>query len=78
MKKLLATITVLAVAAAGAACYAFDSLLESGIETAGSRVLQTGVTVGAVAVSPLNGNGGIRELRIANPAARSSRPSIRS
>jgi len=68
MKKLLATIIVLAVAAAGGAFYAFDSLLKSGIETAGSRVLQTGVTVGAVAVSPLSGNGGIQELKIANPA----------
>jgi hypothetical protein len=67
MKKLLIGLVVLIVVIAGVGFYAFDSILKGGIETAGSSVLQTDVTVGSVAVSPLSGSGGIQELRIANP-----------
>ncbi len=67
MKKLLISLVLVVVAGVGAAYYAFDSILKSGIEAAGSRVLQTEVTVSSVGVSPLSGSGGIRELRIGNP-----------
>ena len=67
MKKLLIALLVLIVIAVGVVFYAFDSILKSGIETAGSTVLQTEVTVGSVGVSPLSGSGGIQQLRIGNP-----------
>ena len=67
MKKLLIGLVVLVVVIGGVVFYAFDSILKGGIETAGSSVLQTDVTVGSVGVSPLSGSGGIQQLRIANP-----------
>lgn len=67
MKKLLIGMLVLVIVAVGVVFYAFDSILKRGIETAGSSVLRTDVTVGSVGVSPLSGNGGIQQLRIANP-----------
>lgn len=67
MKKLLIALVILVVVGVGVVFYAFDSILKGGIETAGSRVLQTDVTVSSVGISPLSGNGGMRELRIGNP-----------
>jgi len=68
MKKLLIGLVILIVVTVGVVFYAFDTILKGGIETAGSSVLQTDVTVGSVGVSPLSGSGGIQQLRIANPA----------
>lgn len=67
MKKILIGLLVLIVLVVGGVFYAFDSILKGGIETAGSSVLQTDVTVGSVGVSPLSGSGGIQQLRIGNP-----------
>ncbi|MBT8146045.1 MAG: hypothetical protein KJN90_04285 [Gammaproteobacteria bacterium] len=67
MKKILIGLIVILVIVVGGVFYAFDSLLKGGIESAGSSVLQTDVTVGSVGVSPLSGSGGIQQLRIGNP-----------
>lgn len=67
MKKILISLVLLVIIGVGVVFFAFDSIVKGGIETAGSRVLQTPVTVSSVGVSPLSGNGGIRELRIRNP-----------
>jgi len=67
IKKILFSIVVLLVLFGAGAYFYFDSIVKSGIEVVGSRVLGTPVTVSSVALSPLSGSGGISDLRIANP-----------
>jgi len=67
MKKIILAIVILLAVGIGALFIAFDSILKGGIETAGSSVLKTEVTVDSVGVSPLSGSGGIQNLRIGNP-----------
>lgn len=67
MKKIGIVLLVLLFVVAGGVYFTFGSILKNGIETAGSLILDTEVTVDFVGVSPLSGSGGIRELRIGNP-----------
>jgi hypothetical protein len=67
MKKIAIGLVLVILLVVGVGFFAFDSILKGGIETAGSAVLKTDVTVDSVGISPLSGNGGIRELRIGNP-----------
>ena len=67
MKKIGIVLLVLLFVVVGAVYFTFGSILKNGIETAGSLILDTEVTVDFVGVSPLSGSGGIRELRIGNP-----------
>lgn len=67
IKKIVASIVVLLIVAVAAVVFYLDSLVKSGIEVAGSRVLGTAVTVDSVSLSPLSGSGSISGLRIANP-----------
>lgn len=65
-KILLLLVTLVIVVGAGSYFY-FDSIVKSGIEVIGSRVLGTEVAVSSVSLSPLTGSGNISDLSIANP-----------
>lgn len=67
MKKLLIGLVLIIVVVGGVGYFYIGSILKSGIEVAGSRVLGTSITVDTVAVSPLSGSGNIGDFRIANP-----------
>jgi len=67
VKKLLISIVALVLLVSAGAFFYLDSIVKNGIEVVGSQVLGTGVTVSSVALSPLNGTGGITDLRIENP-----------
>jgi hypothetical protein len=67
MKKAIIAFVLLLLVVVGVVFFAFDAILKGGIETAGSSVLDTEVTVNSVGVSPFSGSGGISELRIGNP-----------
>jgi hypothetical protein len=67
IKKIIGLLTVLLLVAIGGIIFYLDSLVQRGIEVAGSRVLGTAVTVDSVFLSPLSGSGSISGLRIANP-----------
>ena len=66
MKKILIGLIVVILVAVGGVFLVFDSMLKTGIETAGSSILGTSVTLGSIGISPLSGSGGIKELRIGN------------
>ena len=66
IKKIIIAVVVLIIAIAGGVFVYFDSIVKSGIEVVGSRVLGTQVTVDSVGVSPLNGSGSISGLTVAN------------
>lgn len=65
-KVLLSLLVLLIVIGAGSYFY-LDSIVRRGIEVVGSNVLDTNVSVASVALSPLNDNGSITDLRIQNP-----------
>lgn len=65
-KILISLVFVVLVLGVGILLY-LDSIVESGIEVVGSRVLGTGVTVTTVNLSPLNGAGSISGLSVENP-----------
>jgi len=67
MKKIFVGLLLLVAIVGGVGYFYFDSIVKSGIEVAGSRVLGTDVTVGSVGVSPLSGGGNISNFAIANP-----------
>ncbi len=67
IKKIVLGLLLLVVLVVGGIFYYLDSIVESGIEVAGSRVLGTSVTVDSVGLSPFSGSGAIAGLRIANP-----------
>jgi len=67
MKKIIIGLVLFVAVAIGVVFFAFGSILKTGIETAGSSVLGTAVTVNSVGVSALSGSGGISDLRIGNP-----------
>lgn len=67
IRKALIAIVLLLVLLVGAVVYYLDSLVQSGIEVAGSRVLGTPVVVDSVSLLPLTGSGSIAGLTIANP-----------
>lgn len=72
IKKLLGLLLVLILVAVGAGIYYLDSLVQRGIQVAGSRVLGTEVAIDSVSLSPLSGSGSIGGLSIANPEGFSS------
>lgn len=67
MKKTAISIGLFLLLVIGGVFFYFDSILKGGIEVVGSEVLGTAVTVSSVSVSPLNGSGSIRGLKIENP-----------
>lgn len=67
IKKLLISIVLFVLLIGGVAYFYLDSIVSTGIEVAGSRVLGTAVTVDSVAIFPLTGSGSISGLRVANP-----------
>ena len=69
LKKIIVSLVIALVVVIGGTVYYLDSLVQRGIETVGSDVLGTTVTVSGVSVSPLAGEASIRGLSIANPEA---------
>lgn len=67
VRKILLSLLVLLIMIGAGSYFYLDSIVRRGIEVVGSSVLGTNVTVSAVALSPLNGSGGITDLRIQNP-----------
>lgn len=67
IKKILISLLLLLLIIGGGVFYYFDSIVKSGIEVAGTRVLGTQVSVGSTLVSPLSGSGSISGLQIRNP-----------
>ncbi len=70
MKRLLIALVVVVVLVGGVFGILFlnlNSLIKTGIETAGTEALGVSVTVEDVSVSLLNGQGRISGLRVANP-----------
>ncbi len=66
IKKILISIVLFVLVIGGVAYFYLDSLVTSGIEVVGSRVLGTEVQVRSAAISPLTGSGSISGLSIAN------------
>ncbi|MEX2469142.1 MAG: hypothetical protein WD396_05240 [Pseudohongiellaceae bacterium] len=67
LKNIVISILVVIALVVGGTLFYLDSLVRSGVETAGSRVLGTQVAVAGVSLSPFSGNGALRGLTIANP-----------
>lgn len=67
IKKILISLVLLLLIAGGGLFFYLDSIVKSGIEVVGSRVLGTAVTVDSVLVSPISGQGTISGLRVENP-----------
>ncbi len=67
IKKILISLVLFLLIIGGGVFYYFDSIVQNGIEVAGSRVLGTRVTVGSTLISPLSGSGSISGLQINNP-----------
>ena len=67
IKKILISVVFLLLLAGGGLFFYLDSIVKSGIEVVGSRVLGTAVTVDSVSLSPLSGQGSISGLRVENP-----------
>lgn len=68
MKKILLAALLLVVAGVGFLYLRLDSLVKSGLETYGSRILKAPVTVGRVSLSPFSGEGALHGLTIGSPA----------
>ena len=67
MKKVVLPVVLLLLLIGGGVFFYLDAIVKGGIEVVGSEVLGTAVTVASVSVSPLNGSGSIRGLKIENP-----------
>lgn len=70
MKKILVALAVVIVLVVGGFIYVFnnlDALVETAIETAGTRTLGTRVEVGSVSLDLLGGSASIFDFSIANP-----------
>lgn len=67
IKKILIAVVFLLLFVGGGLFFYLDTIVKSGIEVVGSRVLGTTVTVDSVLVSPFSGQGRISGLRVENP-----------
>ncbi|MEX0962772.1 MAG: hypothetical protein WDZ52_01845 [Pseudohongiellaceae bacterium] len=67
IKKILFSIVVLLLLVGGGFYFYLDSIVKSGIEVVGTRVLGTTVTVDSILLSPFSGQGTISGLRVENP-----------
>lgn len=67
INKILISAVFLLLLTGGGLFFYLDSIVKSGIEVVGSRVLGTAVTVDSVSLSPLSGQGSISGLRVENP-----------
>lgn len=67
IKKLLISVVLFVALIGGVAYFYLDGLVTTGIEVVGSQVLGAQVTVESASISPLNGSGSIRGLRVENP-----------
>jgi hypothetical protein len=67
IKKILISLVLFLLIIGGGVFYYFDSIVKSGIEVVGTRVLGTQVSVGSTLVSPLSGSGSISGLQVRNP-----------
>jgi hypothetical protein len=68
VKKILIILLVIVGVGAGVAYSQLNSIVETGIETAGPEVLKVDVTVGAVSLSPFSGKVAAQKLAIGQPA----------
>lgn len=69
-KTLLIGVAILAVALGGAVFWLFsslDSIVKTAIEKYGSEITQVAVSVGSVELSPKDGKGALKGLRVGNP-----------
>lgn len=66
IKKILISLVMFILVVGGVAFFYLDSLVTSGIEVVGSRVLGTEVQVRSASISPLTGSGSISGLSVAN------------
>lgn len=79
MRKIIIAASLLLAVIAGGVIYLFlsiDSIVKTLIETVGSEVAGTKVSVGSVSIALSDGKAGISGLRVANPAGFSSNPAI--
>jgi hypothetical protein len=67
IKKLLLSLMLTVILVFAAVFFYLDSIVKTGIETVGSDVLGTGVSVSSVSISPLSGSGTVRGVTIENP-----------
>ena len=67
LKRVFLGLILFIVVAVGVAYFTLGAAAKAGIEYAGEFALRTPVRVASVTLSPLNGNGSIRGLTIANP-----------
>jgi hypothetical protein len=79
MRKIIIAASLLLAVIAGGVIYLFlsiDSIVKTLIETVGSEVAGTKVSVGSVSIALSDGKASISGLRVANPAGFSSNPAI--
>lgn len=67
MKKILALLLLVLAVTFVIATFSIDRMVKNSIETIGSEMTGTSVTVDRVSISPLSGNGTIYGFRVANP-----------
>lgn len=67
IKKILFSLVFILLVVGGGVFFYLDSIVKSGIEVVGTRVLGTAVTVDSVLLSPFSGQGTISGLRVENP-----------
>lgn len=69
-KTLLIGVAILAIALGGAVFWLFsslDAIVKTAIEKYGSEITQVAVSVGSVELSPTDGKGALKGLRVGNP-----------
>ncbi len=78
-KTILAALVLLALLAAGAAVLAANlgSIIKAAVVAEGPKILGAPVTLASVSISPLSGDGEIRELVIGNPPGFKSASAVR-
>ncbi|WP_029896492.1 AsmA family protein [Desulfohalovibrio reitneri] len=77
MKKILAVIAVIVVAAVLVLYFQLNTIVERGVETVGSKTLKTAVALDGASLSLFSGSGEINGLTVANPEGFSDKSAIR-